>query len=99
MALAFVMILFISPFKLFAVGFQLSFSAVAAIAMLNQPFSHMLHFLPKPTREALSISLCGTIGTLPMILYHFERFTPYAIFANILILPLVSIALICSIVR
>ena len=48
----------------------------------------------RPCRTAaLSISLAGTLGTLPLTLHYFERLPLYALPANLVIVPLVSLAL------
>lgn len=88
-------ILACSPSALYDIGFQLSFGAVAAIAMLYRPLAEAL---PLPDRLAgdISMSICGMLGTLPLTAYHFKEAALLSMFANLLILPIVPIAFLSS---
>ena len=94
-AFAALFILACTPGALFDIGFQLSFGAVIAIALLHRPITGALH-LPRELAENLSISICGLLGTLPLTAYHFEEMALLSLFANLLILPLVPFAFLCS---
>lgn len=93
LALALLVLLLAAPASLFSVGLQLSFCATAGIALLLRPFQRLLRRLPGALSAALSISLAGTLGTLPLTLHYFERLSLYALPANFVIVPLVSLAL------
>ena len=93
LALALLVLLLTAPASLFSVGLQLSFCATAGIALLLRPFQRLLRRLPGALSAALSISLAGTLGTLPLTLHYFERLPLYALPANLVIVPLVSLAL------
>ena len=90
-AFAALCIIAFSPSALYDIGFQLSFGAVAAIAMLYRPVAEAL---PLPTRLSgdISMSICGMLGTLPLTAYHFKEVSLISIFANLLILPIVPFA-------
>lgn len=94
-AFAALCILICAPAALFDIGFQLSFGAVAAIAMLSQP---LVKALPLPPRlaEALALSLCGMVGTLPLTARHFGEVALLSLFANLLILPIVPVAFLTA---
>ena len=94
-AFAALCILLFSPASLFDIGFQLSFGAVAAIALLYQPLAAAL---PLPTKISadIAMSICGTLGTLPLTAYHFKEVALLSIFANLLILPIVPFAFFAS---
>lgn len=94
-AFAALCILFCSPSALWDIGFQLSFGAVIAIAMLASPLSSRLPF-PEELSESLSVSICGLLGTLPLSAYHFKELPLLSLFANLLILPLVPLAFLWS---
>ena len=93
LALALLLILLAAPAQLFSVGLQLSFSAAAAIAMLLRPLLRLFRRLPRTLAASLSVPLTGTLGTLPLTLCYFGRLPLYSLPANILIVPLVSLAL------
>lgn len=93
-AAAALVMLIIKPLALYTVSFQLSFSAVLAIAMiyprllnifdasLNTSAAVRLYIL-----TAFLVSVAATVGCLPFMLYHFNRFSPIGPFMNILVEP------------
>ena len=90
---AFGMLLF-NPLWLFDVGFQLSFIAVAAIITLQPRLSAML---PEPMvgiikkiKDVMTVSIAAQIGTAPLIILYFHRFSTHFLLSNILVLPLIT---------
>ncbi len=69
-----------NPTLLTSVGFQLSFTAVLGIIYLSPKIK-----LP----EVLSISISAYLATLPLILYHFQQASLFAILANVLVVPVI----------
>ncbi|MCX7785518.1 MAG: DNA internalization-related competence protein ComEC/Rec2 [candidate division WOR-3 bacterium] len=94
-----IIILLISPQALNDVSFQLSFSATLAIILITPKLYGTLKDkrMPKIIKNylvlPLIVSFSATIGTAPILLYHFFRFPILTIWANLLIVPLVSLAL------
>ncbi len=98
LAAAALFLLVFRPLSLFTVSFQLSFAAVLAIALVfprlhdfTLPDRRRLEGLPRPLRVLLAgflVSVAATAGTLPFMLYHFNRFSPLAPFMNLLVEPL-----------
>ena len=96
-SLAAVIVLVANPFMLFNVSFQLSFCAVAAIALIYKPVTTLLsRAIHGYISAAISISLCGTIGTLPLSVYYFGRIPLLGVLANIIVVPLVPLVLVPS---
>ena len=87
---AFIMLLY-NPFYLFDVGFQLSYSAVIAIVLL-QP--HLQQILPLKNRilksiwSLLTVSVAAQLGTFPFVVYYFNQFPNYFLLTNLLVIPL-----------
>ena len=89
-------VLILQPAALFSVSFQLSFSAVLAIGLVypklpipDSAKNHgWLESAGRWTISALLVSVAATIGTLPFLLYHFNRFSPIGPVMNLLIEPL-----------
>lgn len=89
-------VLIIQPAALFSVSFQLSFSAVLAIGLIYPKLPipdkaknpGRLESAGRWTISALLVSVAATIGTLPFLLYHFNRFSPIGPVMNLLIEPL-----------
>lgn len=90
---AFLMLL-VNPVWLFDVGFQLSFAAVAAI-LLFQPEIYRLwtiknHFLRKMW-GLVTVSITAQIGTAPLVMLYFSRFSTHFLLTNLWVIPMVTI--------
>ena len=96
MSFSALIILAAAPSSLFDIGFQLSFGAVLTIALLMNTVSDRLNFLPDDIAATISVSVCGTLGTLPFSVYHFGTVPVLSLFANILILPLVPFVFVSA---
>ena len=82
------------PNWLIDAGFQLSYIAVLSIVFFQPRISSLL----KPKRwiflkmwEICSVSIAAQIGTLPLTLFYFNRFPPWFILSNLVVIPLVTI--------
>jgi len=89
-----IVLLIIRPAWLADIGFQLSFGATLGIAYLLPHFDNWVpdkwrrtKFLWKWILLALGVSLSATLGTVPLVAYHFHRIQIIAPLANLLILP------------
>lgn len=95
LAVAALFMLLYQPCWLFDVGFQLSFCAVASI-LLIQPW--LYRQLPKTTNlvgkyvgELLTVSVAAQIGTAPLVMLYFSRFSTHFLLTNLLVIPLVCL--------
>lgn len=105
LCLAGIIILGLWPSQLFQAGFQLSMGAVLGILLFygpllflykkyrNKKFSRYKRN-PGPIAEGLVLTFCATIGTLPILLYHFKTFTYMSFFSNLLVVPLIGVFLL-----
>ncbi len=95
-------ILLFDPPALMSAAFQLSFSAVASIILLTPPLltlmlktvctnSVMGDRVLKIIFTLLSVTIAASIGTLPLMLLHFNRFSAVGIIANLLIEPIICL--------
>ncbi len=97
LSLAALVILALNPLELFDSGFQLSFAAVLAIIALAPRLNAL--FLKDPsvsTRkrylvQSFSVILAAQVGIIPLVAYYYGLFTPIALVANFLIIPLLGI--------
>jgi len=106
LALSALIILVISPDALFDISFQLSFMSVLAIIYIVPRFNNLsfplLDGLPfwwqKIIRHIfLSILVCiaATVGTIPLIVFYFNRVSAITIITNLIAVPLLgTIALV-----
>ncbi|MEI7751010.1 MAG: ComEC/Rec2 family competence protein [Candidatus Omnitrophota bacterium] len=85
---AFFMILLWNPKSLWNIGFQLSFLSVFSLMLV-------LPLLSRFSAWTLSLgsSLAVLFGTFPVVLYHFNIFSPVSILANLAAIPLFDAAL------
>src|SRR3954452_5128208 len=67
------------------VGWQMSFAAVAAIALLAARFQAALasRGLPPVAAEAVAVAVVATAGTAPIIALHFGRLSASSLPANV----------------
>lgn len=98
-ATAFLMLL-CNPVWLFDVGFQLSFLAVAAILY----FQPVIYNLVKVKRRVskyvwgiMSVSIAAQLGTAPLVILYFSRFSTHFLLTNLVVIPLVSLILYTSV--
>lgn len=91
--------LLVRPFYLFEVGFQLSFLAVLSI-IIYQPMLRkwipVSHPLIKRITDLLLLSLAAQILVLPVSVYYFHLIPLWFLPANLLVIPLLSPLLLCT---
>lgn len=90
------LMIFFQPLLLrYDVGFQLSFLATLAIIVAS-PFVERLlprKFLGKTFVETAVLTFAVLLFVVPLIVYQFHIFSPFALIANILILPILPYAM------
>ena len=89
LGLAALLLLAVNPLSLFDAGFQLTFAATTAIALVADRLT--LAHLPRPARWlllSLAVSAAATLGTLPILAVHFQRVSLSGVLANLAIVPL-----------
>ncbi|NTW14187.1 MAG: ComEC/Rec2 family competence protein [Candidatus Moranbacteria bacterium] len=83
------------------IGFQLSFLATAGVILSAPIVSGILRSVPRVTEsflEALFLTISANAFLLPVMFANFGKFTPVAIPANTVLLPLVPAAMFFSFV-
>ena len=96
-----------NPLVLWDVSFQLSFGAVLGIALFAGPLQHLIQrganaiWLTgaaasafRVLRDTLAVTLAVLVFTLPLTVLYFERFSPYILLVNLLIVPVQAALLI-----
>jgi competence protein ComEC len=73
-------------------GWQLSFAAVTAIALLAKPVRRALisRRVPEPVADATAMSLAATLGTAPLLALHFHQLSLVGLPANLLAAPAIA---------
>jgi competence protein ComEC len=102
-AAAALLVLSVNPLALFTASFQLSFAAVLAINLIYPRLpvlkDRVETSLPRPRirqgmailQSMLYVSLAATAGTLPIMLYHFNRVSLIGPLMNLVIQPLLCL--------
>jgi len=99
-ALSAIIILALDPTELFDAGFQLSYAATFSIVFFNQKIYNIFplglrkqkllrNFILLP----FSVSLAAQLGTAPIVAYYFFKLPLAASIANLVVVPLVSLAI------
>ena len=66
-------------------GWQLSFAAVIALLALGPPLrSALAHHMPGPVADVAAITIAATVGTAPLMAFHFQQVSLAALPANLL---------------
>jgi competence protein ComEC len=72
-------------------GWQLSFAAVVALLAIGPPLREALsRRLPGPIADAAAITVAATLGTAPLMAFHFDRVSLASLPANLLAAPAVA---------
>ncbi|MGA8326809.1 MAG: DNA internalization-related competence protein ComEC/Rec2 [Candidatus Cybelea sp.] len=93
LAIAALAITFLRPASVATISFALSFSCVGAIFACAAPLERWIEArvaLPDRVREALVLSLATQLGVWPLGAAAFLQFTPYAMVANLAVVPCVA---------
>lgn len=99
-ALAFtaLVMLAISPYALFDIGFQMSFLAVLSILVWMPIMSNwvspilQLHYPPlRWVWSLITITLAAQLGVAPLIAYYFGRFSTFFLATNFVAIPAITI--------
>jgi competence protein ComEC len=87
---AVLVLLGINPTLVYSIGFQLSVSATAGMALLATPLAERMRFLPTWLALAVGTTLGAQAGVTPVILYHFGAVPTVTLPANLLAFPAVG---------
>lgn len=85
------------PFLIFDVGFQLSYSAVAGIVLIQPWFDSFYepkNWLAKYIWGLITVSIAAQIATFPLGLYYFHQFPNYFLLSNLIVIPLALFILV-----
>jgi competence protein ComEC len=96
LGLAALVMLLVAPSVLWDVGFQLSLLATAGLIWFGRGIEGRLRRWPAWLREPVALTLAAQLTTLPVILVNFERLSLVAPLSNVLVVPLVPLAMLAS---
>jgi len=93
--------LIINPQWISDAGFQLSYLAVFSIVFFQDKVAAIWKpklWINQKIWEIASVSIAAQIGTLPLTLFYFNRFPPWFIISNVIVIPLVTLIMILFII-
>ncbi|MDZ7375370.1 MAG: DNA internalization-related competence protein ComEC/Rec2 [candidate division KSB1 bacterium] len=101
-SMAAIIILLIHPMDLFQASFQLSFAATLAIVFLYRRLKNIFDKIPGFTKlmnyrggnylgSLFLVSFAAQLGTLPITVYYFGRFSIIGTLLNLIVIPMVGI--------
>ncbi|NLW17194.1 MAG: DNA internalization-related competence protein ComEC/Rec2 [Firmicutes bacterium] len=93
-SLAAILLLIYNPHYLWDAGWQLSFAATIGLLLFSPLIRSFLPPLPGKLDWTVSASLAAQLATLPLVLHHFYLVTPLALVFNVILTPLLPVALI-----
>src|SRR5208283_5320939 len=102
-----VIILTYDPMQLFDAGFQLSYSAVFAIAYFYPKLTALIKKIPESLEEVkaidyilklLAVSLAAQLGAIPFTAYFFGKVSLISLAANLVVVPIVEVIVIVGFV-
>lgn len=94
-----VFMLILNPYLLvYDVGFQFSFIATLGLIVVSPYLASYVAFMPTwlKLREFLTATLATQIFITPILLYQMGQFSVVAVFANLLVLPMVPVAMLLT---
>lgn len=93
LSIAGIIVLVTRPLQFFSVSFRLSFLCVFAIITLTPLLSEIFKKIKIPTAlaDSLSISICITVVTLPVMVNTFETVSLLGVITNVFVIPIFSV--------
>lgn len=82
-----------NPFYLLAPGVQLSYGAVLGISVIRPEIKKIIRSKSR-LWDALTVNLAVQAVTLPISLYHFYEYPRYGMILNLIVVPMMGLALI-----
>lgn len=93
-ALSALAILLVYPHSLFTPSFQLTYASVVFIILFTQRIFPLLktgNRLLKWFLLSIGMTISATVGTLPIVLYHFYGVNPFSVLHNLVAVPLMCV--------
>ena len=99
LSIALILVLLLQPQSIIGAGFQMSFAATGALILVyaswnkqryEQGYAGRANWLRFFLMSVFVTSFVAGLATLPFAYYHFGRTAPMSLFANIIVMPIVS---------
>lgn len=100
LAIAAFIALMLDPYRLFTVGFQLSYLAVIGIVFFQPKIYQLLYFKSKPLDylwQITAVSLAAQIAVSPISIYYFHQFPLYFWLSSLIVIPAAFVVIVLAI--
>jgi len=106
LAFAALIILLLNPQVIYDISFQLSYGSILSIGYILEWWKRrerdplyveekgLLMKMKKRLIQYLLVTLSATLGTAPLVAYHFNQFSWVGLFSNIIIIPLAGAVIV-----
>ncbi len=91
MGLAGIIILFINPYNIFNIGFQLSFISVLSIMLFAEFYGNEKKGFIENIKQSAMLSFFVSICTFPITAYGFYKFSLYGFITNLFVVPFLGL--------
>ena len=100
LAIAMIIVVIISPWSVLTPGFQMSFAATGALIAAYEAWQRGRRASGRTEAKGVTFwlkslvvtSFVSSIATMPFALYHFDRIAGLGLLANLLAMPIISLA-------
>lgn len=85
-----VVLIISDPLVIFHIGFQLSYSAILGILLIQPIISSWVssrNMIVRYFWDLIAVSIAAQIGTFPISIYYFHQFPNYFILTNLFVIP------------
>lgn len=86
------LLVFLDPFVLFDLSFQISFLATAGLMAWTPGLLERLSFLGKRLGGLVATTFSAQLAVWTLLVFHFNQASPYAFLANLAVVPLALLA-------
>lgn len=94
-SLAAIIILVLSPYEIFEVGFELSFVVSAGIIVFARSVSKLFGFLPEKISSSIGTVVAAQLFALPISLLRFGSVSIVSVLTNFVFIPVVGVIYTC----
>ena len=110
LAISSIIILFINPYSLLDIGFQLSFGGTIGIVLLmknkekikleteQSKENNLVYKIFNYIKQIIKVSISANLVILPIMIYHFNTISATFLISNILASPILAISLILGLI-
>lgn len=94
MSISLIYTIILNPFSIFNIGLQLSYFGTIGILLFQKQINEKFPVKMKIIRDNISVSVSANLATLPLTMYYFNTLSLNFILSNLIISPILGLAMI-----